>query len=397
MILDRFFINDIVLNWDYINTIPEFAKLADCEQNPVWHGEGNALAHTKKCVQVACDSAYMYADDLQDKRMIIIAVLLHDIGKSCTTEFKNGNWHAYGHEFAGEKIARRILWDEEIEVRERICNAIRHHMEPLRIADAKGGDLFKKLITPMFNPFFRWRDVLFVKYCDILGSKPSNEDETQIAISKLHTMEQYAFMLDLYNKKLCYGEESYKSFVLGKKVYWLRKLEPKMHYVYVMIGMPGSGKNAWITRNFIIDKEQNNDSVVVLSRDDIRAELGYCNEGDKVVLSKEKEEEVTKVFYDRFIDAIMADKVVVLNNINLKKQYRDDYVKFLAEHHINNVEWHYVYVEADNMETLLLRRPTFSKKIYENLIEKFDFPQPGEYDKFCIVKQMKNGEDRFIF
>ena len=28
-------------NWEYIETIPEFAKLKVCEQSTKWHGEGN--------------------------------------------------------------------------------------------------------------------------------------------------------------------------------------------------------------------------------------------------------------------------------------------------------------------------------------------------------------------
>ena len=44
---DKFFQgNTYYVDWNYVMTIPEFQKLKECEQNPKWHSEGNALEHT---------------------------------------------------------------------------------------------------------------------------------------------------------------------------------------------------------------------------------------------------------------------------------------------------------------------------------------------------------------
>ena len=383
-ILERYFIGDTLsVNWKYVKSIPEFAKLKTCEQNPRWHGEGNVWEHVKKCVEAAYRKVDLYYDNNGDKRVVIAAVLFHDIGKGVTTEFKNGNWHAYGHEFAGERITRRILWDEPIDVRERICNAVRYHMDVLRIADSTK-DIVKKIITPTFNRFFRWKDVIFVKWCDVYGCIPLNDDDTQIAISQLQTMEDITNEFDLYTNNM-HDQTLYRSYVLGKKVSWLRKFKKNIPNVYVLIGLPGSGKNTWIEAM----KDYSDMDYVSISRDDIRFELGYCKEGEKVVLSADKEEKVSEVFNERFINAISEGKDVVLNNINLKKQYRDVYGRLLMDNGLNYVNWVYVYIEAKDMETLLHRRPTIPFSAYEGMIEKFDFPQPGEYDDILIVKQFQ--------
>ena len=54
-----------------------------------------------------------------------------------------------------------------------------------------------------------------------------------------------------------------------------------------MVGIPGSGKSTWVKQNL-------GKKFPVVSRDLIREELGYCQEGEKMVGTKEQEEKVTK-------------------------------------------------------------------------------------------------------
>ena len=57
-VFDKYFIGDgIELNWDYVNSIPEFQKLKECQQTPIWHSEGNAYIHVANCVDEAYKNA----------------------------------------------------------------------------------------------------------------------------------------------------------------------------------------------------------------------------------------------------------------------------------------------------------------------------------------------------
>lgn len=368
--LDRYFIKGSTsLDWNYIETIPEFAKLNECEQNPKWHGEGNAMKHTKKCVEAAYNLLLdeMYSDLCP--KAAIAAVLFHDIGKSVSTEFIKGNWHAYNHEYTGERIARRLLWDEELSFREFICSCVRLHMKVLNVAESK--KIVDDVIALSRTPFVSWRYLLFVKHCDILGSVPVDEFQTLRDIDSIYTVfdvaENIGALDGKFRLKTSLADRAVFRPICGKKT---------DSTVYVLIGLPGAGKNTYVDTHL--------GGVKMISRDDIRAELGYCKSGDKVVLSKEQEDEVTKVFNEEVMKYVKAGENICLNNINLKKRYRDSFKTLLQGY---PVKWEYVYIEAPTIEDNIKRRPTFDPEVLMSMRETLEWPQPDEYDDLIISKQ----------
>ena len=77
--------------------------------------------------------------------------------------------------------------------------------------------------------------------------------------------------------------------------------------IYVMIGVPGSGKSTWIKKNL-------GEKFPVVSRDLIREDLGYAAKGEKILGTREQEEAVTKIqtrkirwFLDRGISFAIDD------------------------------------------------------------------------------------------
>lgn len=370
MFCDRFFKDDkLNLDWDYIDSIPEFAKLKECQQNPVWHGEGNAYEHTRKCIE-ALENIVVSASS---NRVLKIAVLFHDIGKCVTTTFAKGNWHSYGHEIESEKITRRILWDEDIDCRERVCKLVRWHMDALKIFESKNlFDSFYKLVTHVDEI----SDLYRVKLCDILGSDMQNQEVKKLNIKQV----EYLYKLGMLQ------HDSTKVFPILDAMYCNGKHyladKNRMPTVVMMIGLPGSGKNTYIDEKYAKDDTK---SWVILSRDDIRYELGFCGKDEKVVLSPENEGIVTEVFNERLINAVKENKSVVINNINLKRKYREAYKELLKPY---NVWYDYVYVEAPTLEDNIERRKgQISAQVFEQMIDKFDFPTVEEYQTLYIYKQ----------
>lgn len=369
-VFEKYFIEDTAkLNWDYVDTIPEFIRLKECQQNPKWHGEGTAYQHTRLCIKAAYRRLKcLDTMSLEWARTILMAVLFHDIGKATTTIFKNDNWHSYGHETEGEKIARRILWEEEFEARERVCTSIRYHMDVLKIAESK--DSFQKMIQMSWQPFFRWYDVLFVKYCDVEGSQPDNPEQTSIDMRKLGFVQESIISLGIVNDK---NNNYLFAKAFNRRCDFVKDEDENKTVINVLIGLPGAGKNTFIEKHWK-DKDY-----VAISRDDIRVELGYCKEGDKIIGTNEQEEQVSKVFNERLVSAAVEGKEVIINNINLKKKYRDDYKNLVT---LPNAKWVYWYVEAPTLMDNVNRRPMISKMSFLNMIDKFDWPRCEECDNF---------------
>lgn len=371
--------SDYKIDWKYVESIQEFAKLKECEQNPKWHSEGNAWEHTMKCVHAAYTLILDEMYNGLDPKVAIAAVLFHDIGKGITTEFLKGNWHAYGHEFSGEKIARRLLWNAPMSIREIICACARWHMKVLNMATSK--NIVNEILVMSRIPFANWRYLTFVKHCDILGSEQEDIDSKYNDIDKVRSIYDIANKLGVLDCEFPVYHEEERRMVFSPNKAWKIGIYD-IPVVYVLIGLPGAGKNTWIEQFLGWNKPED---IVILSRDDIRAELGFCNDGDKVVLPSDKENEVSEVFNKRFVKALDDGKDVILNNINLKKRYRDDF-KRLAGNRL--IDWRYVYVEAPTIEDNIKRRPTFDpQQLKDIMTEVLDWPQPDEYDKFLISKQ----------
>ena len=380
-IFEKYITDGYKVRWEYIETIPEFVKLKDCQQNPKWHSEGTAWDHTQACVSAAytlLDNEYKALTDI-DKRVLLTSVLFHDIGKGETTEFTKGNWHSYGHEIIGERVARRILWEEEFGLRERVCAMVRWHMEVLRVAESK--DYVTKLLKMSCNFFFDWRSAIFVKKCDSLGSTPDDNSVSVADQAKLDFLKHACILLNCYEQRLFSTIDRRKLF--GKQVDWANVAAPdgKKPEIYMLVGLPGAGKNTFIEKFFY------GDNVVIICRDDIRVELGFCEDGEKIIGTHEQEDEVTKIFNARLQNAVREGKTVIINNINLRKSYRDSYHK-LVDSINSNVKWVYVYVEAPTLESNFARREgQISPSAYKGMIEKFDWPTADEYDELIIQKQ----------
>jgi len=361
-------------NWKKIEKIKEFDALKHAEQSPKWHKEGNSFIHTQmvcnEAVKVAADMA-----DFEDRLVFLAAALFHDIGKGVTTKIgKDGNWHSYGHEFEGEKMTRLLLWHEDIETRERICALVRNHMEIEFIAERD--DFLSKLVS--MSKAVKNLDMLIkLKECDLRGSIQADPDMKAIELLKMEDIRETARSLGFL-----YSMASVPEFY---KYAWQKTLKAKNSgnpfTVVVPIGLSGAGKSTWVKNNY--------PDAVVISRDAIREELGYVKPGQKAVLSRQKEDRVSTVFNQRLTDAARdGSKTIVLDNLNLKKKYRDAYKEQLSLYAVN---WVYAYIEAEGLETNLNRRSEdLDLDVLKGMVMSLEWPQPGEYDEFGIFTNTDN-------
>lgn len=369
-ISDLINIEKLEYRWDIIEAIPEFAVLKTCEQNPKWHSYGNVWNHLKLVCQAALDYCADYMYDIEceyDNKILLTAALFHDIGKGVTTEFKKGNWHAYGHELASEKITRRLLWDEDINFREKVCSLVRWHMEPLRIAESS--KYMEKIFKLKLNIDFEL--LLKLKRFDVLGSKPLDETQTEYDLYILKKMDDIFHRIGkIHLGRL--GMFNYK--FLSKDLF----NKPEIR-VYMMMGISGSGKSTKVD-DLVADEEEG--TTVVVSRDIARVALGYCSGSEKYLGTTEQEAMVTAYCNELIRESAEKGKHIIIDDMNLKRKYRDA-VKELLKHY--NVKYIYVYVEADSIEKNIERRKgQISPDIIKGMVSSIEWPSVDEYDIMFI-------------
>ena len=84
----------------WIELFPELQALQGCLQDPEWHPEGDAFEHTL----LVCDAAAEIADReklaFDDRLVLMLSALCHDLGKATTTVIEGSRIKSPGH--AGE-------------------------------------------------------------------------------------------------------------------------------------------------------------------------------------------------------------------------------------------------------------------------------------------------------
>ncbi|MEO2508312.1 HD domain-containing protein [Clostridium paraputrificum] len=106
-------------------------SLEKIEQSPKHHPEGDVWAHTMMVV----DKGSSYRDYVEDKKVFMWALLLHDLGKRSTTKLRNGRWTSYDHDKVGRKDSYDFLscFNLDEEFKTKVSILVRYHMHLLFI------------------------------------------------------------------------------------------------------------------------------------------------------------------------------------------------------------------------------------------------------------------------
>lgn len=123
----------------WLRFYPELAALQGCEQDPIWHPEGDVWIHTLHCL----DWFAMERTGNQDDDLIVgLSILCHDFGKPATTTTDFGRITSRGHEPEGEAPTRRFL--ERLTNQDDLINEViplvLGHLRPRALHDANASD-----------------------------------------------------------------------------------------------------------------------------------------------------------------------------------------------------------------------------------------------------------------
>lgn len=111
---------------------PELFNLVGCKQEPSHHPEGDAFVHTMLTVDAMADICQRESITGEDKVVLVLAALLHDVGKPTASEFnkEKGRITSYGHDTEGKGPASRFLERNGAPKRiiERVLPLVTTHM-----------------------------------------------------------------------------------------------------------------------------------------------------------------------------------------------------------------------------------------------------------------------------
>lgn len=377
------FNDDLTVNCEKVESVPEFAKLKGCPQHVEWHREGDAWQHTM-CVVFSMqtlfepkDNGYLpdfckVSDDM--KRILMYAALCHDLGKPETTkQKKDGHWGAKYHDDLGARIVRTLFREDcdtplgqgfgkadgNLDLTFAVANLTALHMKLHHLIENRE-TMDEETVNTYLTNLDRWcylgiQPLILMSLADDLGS--DNEYDTEFL----------AQSYDFINKKC-------KELKLGQ---WREKKTDKSSEkndftCTMMMGIPGAGKSSYTDT---MHKEAN-----IFSNDAVRRiDLGIENNFG----TPEQEKEIRKLCWNKIEAACKAKQNFVVDNTNISKWVRQ---RIAREVWANNGTVNIVFLDASLDECLKRRYNIVPEETVRSMDRHLDLPTFAEADTITIIR-----------
>lgn len=357
--------SDWKLNWNQLyNQFKWIKSLEGTLQDPIFHAEGDVLAHTKK----VCESLIR----LQEWRLIgepgrsilFAAALLHDIAKPICTRVDNDHITSKGHALKGELLAREILYKAEgfeykvpFEEREMTVKLVRFHGLPLFFLERN-------------NPIQSVIEASQIVRMDWLALLAKSDALGRICPDQNELLERINLFSEFCEEQECYKcarkfADSHSRFIYfqrenGNPDY--KAFDDTRFTVILMSGLPAAGKDTFIERNY--------PDLPVVSLDKLRDELDISPEDDQGLVVQTAKEMAKKM--------LRENKPFVWNATNLTKIMRRQLISLFTSY---GAKVKVVYLEAPYQEILKRNRErarSVPEKVINRMITKLEVPDITE-------------------
>ena len=363
---------DDITNW--AETQSWCRAMAECLQDAQWHSEGDVWTHTKLVLEQLFELKEWTTLTQHERTLLIFTALLHDVAKPLTTEVdpETGRVRSPKHAVKGEHVARAVLRELgcDLTTREEIARLVRYHGRPAFLLERDEPAHEVVRLSWLVNNRLLY---LFA----LADTRGRDTDSMTRPEENLHFWKMFAEEAGCYDQPYPFASDH-------ARFTFFRQRTPNLHYVphedfsctvTLMSGLPGSGKDTWLSRNRA--------ELPIVSLDDIRGELD--------VDPTENQGRVAQEAKERCREFLRSGMPFTFNATNSMRQTRGSWLDLFADY---NARIEIVYLEPP-FESLLrqnkARDKTVPIAVIRKLAEKCEPPTWLECHNLVVSDGTTNG------
>ncbi len=237
-------------DWDFIRN--QFDWIQDMEgipQDKIFHQEGDVAVHTQMVMEAMLNLEEYQSQTEQNQEILFASTLMHDVEKRSTTVLeKDGRITSKGHAKKGAYTSRALLYknfDTPFEIKEQIAKLVQFHMIPFWIFEKPNP------LKTLFQLSLEVDTALLylLAKADLIGRICPDHERM---FYQLELFKEYCLEYDCFGKAKAFGSD------FGRYDYFAKEngspdyvpFEKDSFEVIMMSGLPGSGKDFFIKKNY---------------------------------------------------------------------------------------------------------------------------------------------------
>lgn len=357
---------DEILAW--AESQPWAKAMAVCQQDAEWHAEGDVWTHTRMVVTEVEQLPEWPSLDRDEQLKLLFTALFHDSGKPATTAIdpSTGRTHSPKHALVGMEIARSVLRSLEcdLQVREEIAALIRYHGRPPYLLEKS--DPAHEVIS--LSWLVNNRLLYLFALADTRGRRTREMSRPE---ENIHLWRMVAEENGCFDQPYAFAND-HARFLFYRDALSSLHYAPREEYrciVTLMSGLPGSGKDTWLSRN--------RPDLPVVSLDALRTDLDVDatdNQGEVI----QRAREVCR-------EHLRAGRAFAFNATNTIQQTRKRWIDLFAGYGAR-VELTYLEPPLPVIfERNDRRSQSVPKKVIHRLVEKLEPPTWAEAHSLMLI------------